>query len=251
MKRLFVLGVCIALPVVMSQLAIAQQWPAGGWETAVVVTDDKEHEKEASVEQKDNIFTIKAGGHDIWGSADQFMYAYKTMSGDFDVTVTVHSLENTHDYAKAGIMARQDLSPGSANVMAYSRGADDLAMLQRREIADSDTASRRMTSTGAERPVTLRLTRTGNEFVSGWSTDGGKTWEENVHSDGTPTPPAVVEMTDPILLGIAVMSHVVGVMNTAEIEILNDPSLAVRPAQKLTITWGAVKVNHSYPTHSK
>ncbi len=244
MKRLFALGICIVFLAVTGQLAIAQQWPAGDWETAVVVTDDKEHEKEASVEQKDGIFIIKAGGDDIWGSADQFMYAYKTVRGDFDVTATVQSLEQTNDWAKAGIMARQDLSPGSVNVMAYSRGADDLAMLQRREVADTDTASRRMTSTGAERPVTIRLTRTGDEFVGGWSTDGGKTWEENVHSDGTPTPPAVVEMSDPILLGVAVMSHVVGVMNTAEIEILNDPSAAVRPAQKLTITWGAVKANH-------
>ena len=193
------------------------------------------------MEQKDGIFIIKAGGNDIWDSADQFTYAYKVMSGDFDVKVTVRSLENTHDYAKAGIMARQDLSPGSVNVMAYSRGADDLAMLQRREIADNVTASRRMTSTGAERPVTIRLTRTGNEFVGGWSKDGGKTWEENVHSDGTPTPPAVVEMSDPILLGVAVTSHVVGVMGTAEVEILSD--FAVRPALKLTMTWGAVKAN--------
>lgn len=244
MKRLFALGTCIVFLVVTGQLAVAQRWPDGDWETAVVVTNDTVHEKEASVEQKDGIFIIKAGGNDIWGRADELTYAYKIMSGDFDVTVTVHSLENTHDYAKAGIMARQDISPGSANVMAYSRGADDLAMLQHREVADGDTASKRMTSTGAERPVTIRLTRTGDEFVSGWSKDGGKTWEENVHSDGTPTPPAVVEMNNPILLGVAAMSHVVGVMNTAEIEVLNDPSAAVRPAQKLTMTWGAVKANH-------
>jgi hypothetical protein len=228
----------------MGQLAIAQQWPTGNWETAIVVTGDEVHEKEASMKQKDSTFTIKAGGNDIWDSADQFTYVYKTMSGDFHVMATVHSLENTHDYAKAGIMARQDLSPGSVNVLTYSRGADDLAMLQRREVADNNTASRRMTSTGAERPVTIRLIRTGNEFMGGWSKDGGKTWEENVHTDGTPTPPAVVEMSDPILLGIAVTSHVAGVMATAEVEVLGDPNAAVRPAQKLSVTWGTLKASH-------
>ncbi len=244
MKRLFALGTCILFLVVMGQLAVAQQWPTGDWETAIVVTDDTVHEKEAGVEQEGSTFVIKAGGHDIWGSADQFTYVYKTMSGDFDVMAIVHSLEYTHDYAKAGIMARQDVSPGSANALAYSRGTDDLAMLQRREVADSDSASGRMTSTGAERPVTIRLTRTGNEFTGGWSLDGGKTWEDNVHSDGTTTLPVNLDMTDPILLGIAVTSHVVGTLTTAEVEVLNDPSSAVRPAQKLTITWGVVKANH-------
>lgn len=243
MKKFFIFVACIAFLVVLNQLAIAQQWPAGNWETAIVVTNDGVHEKEAGVEQKDSTFTIKAGGDDIWGSADQFTYVYKTMSGDFDVMVTVHSLEKTDDYSKAGIMARQDISPGAANVIAYSRGADDLAMLQRREIADSDTASRRMTSTGAERPITIRLTRTGDEFVGGWSKDGGKTWEKNVHSDGTPTTPAVVEMTDPILLGIAVTSHAAGVITTAKVEILGDPN-AVHPGQKLSVTWSAVKASY-------
>jgi hypothetical protein len=244
MKRLSIVGTCVAFLLVMSQLAIAQQWPSGNWETTVVVTSDKVHEEEASVEQKGSTFVIKAGGDDIWGSADQFTYVYKTVTGDFHVMATLHSLENTHDYAKAGIMARQDLSPGSVNVLTYSRGADDLAMLQRREVADSDSASRRMTSTGAERPVTIRLIRTGNEFMGGWSKDGGKTWEKNVHTDGTPTPPAVVEMSDPILLGVAVTSHAAGVITTAEVEVLGDPNAAVRQARKLSVTWGILKASH-------
>jgi len=244
MKRLLALGTCILFLVVMGQLAVAQRWPSGNWETAIVVTDDTIHEKEASVEQEGSMFTIKAGGDDIWGSADQFLYVYKTVSGDFDVMATVQSLEQTDDWAKAGIMARQDLDPGSVNILSYSRAANDYVMLQRREVAGSDSSSQRMTSDGGVHPVTVRLIRKGDEFTGGWSLDGGKTWEDNVHSDGTTTLPVTLDMTDPILLGIAVTSHVAGTLTTAEVEVLNDPSSAVRPAQKLTITWGVVKANH-------
>ena len=62
MKKFFIFVACIAFLVVLNQLAIAQQWPAGNWETAIVVTNDGVHEKEAGVEQKDSTFTIKAGG---------------------------------------------------------------------------------------------------------------------------------------------------------------------------------------------
>jgi hypothetical protein len=231
----------------IGQLTFAQEWPGGAWETAVVVTDDAVHQAEASATRTGNMWSIKAGGHDIWGEADQFTFAYKTMSGDFDVTATVHSLdlEHVNDWSKAGIMARQDLSPGSKNVMVAPRGLDDLVTFQWREAADGSSSSERVTPADAPRPVTIRLTRTGNEFMGGWSLDGGATWEANVTRDGvTPTPPAVVEMTDPILLGIAVTSHTAGVIAAAEVEVLGDVVAAVSSDQKLTVTWGTIKTNH-------
>jgi hypothetical protein len=246
MKRMFVLGTCIAFLMVMCQMAgAAPQWPVGAWQTEVVVTDDVVHQAEASAAQDGNMWTIKAGGADIWGEADQFTYVYKEMNGDFDVSVTVHSLELTNDWSKAGIMARQDLSPGSINVSVFCRGLDDLVTFQRREAADGSSASERATPAGAPRPVTLRLTRTGDEFVPGWSLDGGATWEANVAADGvTPTSPVVLAMADPILLGIAVTSHEAGVITTSEVEVLGDVVTAVRPDEKLAATWGRVKASH-------
>ena len=245
MKKRFSLVISLMFLVVLAQFAVAQQWPAGEWQTAVIATTDDVHKAEAGVDQKGNVFTIKAGGDDIWGSADQFTYIYKEVSGDFDVAATIISLENTNDWAKAGIMARQDLSPGAMNVMCAPRGANDLVTFQRREVADSDSASERVTPDGASFPVTVRLTRTGNEFMGGWSLDGGATWEDNVTRDGvTPTPPAVVEFTDPILLGIAVTSHEAGVITTAEVEILGDVISAVTPDLKLPVTWATIRTDH-------
>lgn len=245
MKKFFVIGTCIAFLVVMAQFAAAQQWPGGAWSTAVIVTDDATHEAEAGAVSAGNMWSIQAGGNDIWDAADQFTFVYKEVSGDFDVAVTVHELELTNDWSKAGIMARQDLAPGSMNVAALCRGLDDLVTFQNRAEADGSSGSERVTPQDAPRPVTIRLTRTGNEFMGGWSLDGGATWNENVTRDNvTPTPPAVVEMSDPILIGIAVTSHATGVIANAEVEVLGDNTAAVQPDEKLSVTWGTIKLSH-------
>ena len=40
MKKIFALGMCIVFLSAMCQMAVAQKWPAGGWQTAVVATDE-------------------------------------------------------------------------------------------------------------------------------------------------------------------------------------------------------------------
>ena len=239
MKKFSVLGICIAF-LFVSQMALAG-WPGGSWDTVAVVTDDTVHEADASAVLSGNLFTITAGGDDVWGSADQFMFAYKAVSGDFDVSCTVLSLDGSmNDWAKAGIMAREDLTPGSRNIYAACRGLDDLLTFQQRPVADDASSSARITPDGAPRPVTLRLIRTGNVYESGWSLDGGATWNDCVQADGTPTPTYEVDLADPVLLGIAVTSHTAGVMTLAEVEVHGDPT-AVQPDEKLAATWGSLK----------
>jgi len=246
MKRIAVLSCCIALLLVCQIAVAAPKWPAGSWKTAVVATDDAVHQAEADAANVGNMWSINAGGHDIWGEADQFMYVYKEVSGDFDVAVTVHVLDVDHvnDWSKAGIMARQTTDADSTNVYVACRGLDDLVTFQQRPATAAASSSERTTPEGAARPVTLRLTRTGDEFVSGWSLDGGATWEPNISNDGVATTaPIVLAMADPILLGIAVTSHTAGVMAGAEVEVLGDVTSAVQPAEKLSVSWGAIKAH--------
>ena len=217
----------------------------GDWETAVVVTSDTIHEQQASVTQDGSTFTIKAGGHDIWGEADQFTFVYQEWSGDFELVVTVHSLENTNEWSKSGPMARQSVEPGSTNVFAACRGADELVTFQRRSALNGASASERITPDGAPRPVTIKLTREGNTFYGGWSLDGGRTWEDSVSNDGvTPTSPVNLTMIDPILIGIAVTSHQEGVITTSEVEVVSAPFvMAVEPVGKLAAKWSELKVH--------
>ena len=246
MKRVAVFSCCIVLLLVCQMAVAAPKWPAGNWKTAVVATDDAVHQAEADAANVGNMWSINAGGHDIWGEADQFMYVYKEISGDFDVAVTVNSLDVNHvnDWSKAGIMARQTTDAGSINVYVACRGLDDLVTFQQRPATDAASSSERAAPAGAARPVTLRLTRTGDEFVPGWSLDGGATWEASVSADGvTPTTPIVLDMGNSILLGIAVTSHTAGVMAGAEVEVLGDVTSAVQPAEKLSVSWGAIKAH--------
>lgn len=56
-------------------------------------------------------------GRDIWDSADQFHFCYAAVEGDFDVTVRVAEMDDTSEWAKAGLMVRQQLTANAENAM--------------------------------------------------------------------------------------------------------------------------------------
>jgi hypothetical protein len=60
-------------------------------------------------------YTIACEGSDIWGGADGFNFAYEQKTGDFDVVVRQKDIKHTSNWAKGGLMVREDLSAGSRN----------------------------------------------------------------------------------------------------------------------------------------
>ena len=68
---------------------------------------------------------IKAGGEDIWMNSDQFHFVYKQIEGDFDFVARLESLERSHLYTKAGLMARETLTSRSRNVMFLAFPGND------------------------------------------------------------------------------------------------------------------------------
>jgi len=60
------------------------------------------------------ICTITADGSGIAGQSDQFHYVYKRLSGTAVFVAKVLSVSNTHNWAKAGVMIRDALTPDSA-----------------------------------------------------------------------------------------------------------------------------------------
>jgi hypothetical protein len=69
------------------------------------------------VEAPAGTFTMSAEGADIWGSSDEFHFAWQELSGAVEIIAKVESVENTHPWAKAGIMIRDTLDPDSAFAM--------------------------------------------------------------------------------------------------------------------------------------
>jgi regulation of enolase protein 1 (concanavalin A-like superfamily) len=156
--------------------------------------------------------TIEGNGADIWGTADAFRFHYTRWNGNGTITVRVRSLEDTHAWAKAGVMFRESLAPGSRHVMAIVSSSRGLVIQSR---AATDGISTSTTPVPRTAPVWLSLRRFGDDFEAVWSEDG-EIWQ----SLGRVTVP----MNEDIYVGLPVTSHAAGILASA---VFDD--LVIRP----------------------
>src|SRR5262249_42611021 len=76
-----------------------------------------------SVAFANGVFTVKGGGHDIWDSADDFHFVYQPLNGNGQVIARVTGVQNTDQWAKAGVMIRETLDASSRHMyMALTPG---------------------------------------------------------------------------------------------------------------------------------
>ncbi|MEM7494776.1 MAG: hypothetical protein AAF471_01255 [Myxococcota bacterium] len=159
-----------------------------------------------STHENNDAYTVKGAGSDIWHASDQFHYVYEKVSGDVEIIASVVSVENTHEWAKAGIMIRDSLNPDAKFVFVLQRPDNRVAMQWR-------------TSTGAlagyvfpkDNTVMskyLRLTRSGDTY-------------HGFYSINSPNGPWIslgmqtVAMSGNDYVGLAVTSHNPGSLTTA------------------------------------
>jgi regulation of enolase protein 1 (concanavalin A-like superfamily) len=159
----------------------------------------------SSFDQASGTFSIAAAGRDIWNAADQFHYVYQRLTGDMDVSVKVVSLAGATPRAKAGVMIREDLTPGSAHAFA-GLSRDKGYLFQRRPTAGA--ASVQSTAVAGATPGWVRLKRTG-DLITGYRSLDGTTWTA-IGSDSFP-------MADTVYVGIAVTSRKVSAATTASL----------------------------------
>lgn len=148
-------------------------------------------------------FTVKGSGADIWGSADAFHFVYVTVSGPGELIARVTGLQNTHPWAKAGIMVRRSQLPDSANLMVMATPTQGTGLQSR---AANGSSSSYVPGPYWTPPLWLRIRRSG-DVITGFASLNGTTWTML----GTQSIP----MSDPILVGMAVTSHNNSVLNTA------------------------------------
>lgn len=168
--------------------------------------------KTGSTTIKEDELTIVAGGADIWGTHDEFRFAYKMVKGDFDISLQILSLSATNLYTKAGIMARTDLSDNCQHVYFqvfpdnsprnHNNGGCELQyrLVKGGEMKaiypDVATAGHKFEV--AFPKIWIRLKRTGNVFESYFSSDNIN-WI--LYSTFT------TELPEKLFLGIAVTAH--------------------------------------------
>ncbi len=139
--------------------------------------------------------TMTGSGADIWGTADQFHFAYKRLSGVGSITAKVVSMTNTHNSAKAGVMIRESLEPDAAHTMVDIQPMNEVQFLRRTQTeAESEADGQGQISA----PVWVRLTRSGNTFTGEYSVD-----KNNWEMLGSATIPMLAD----VYIGLIVCSH--------------------------------------------
>jgi len=150
----------------------------------------------------DNSFNIWGGGADISSRADSFRFIYQsTLGGDLTMWVRVEGQDATGAGAKAGLMVRQSLEPGSPFYFVQVTPSDGAGPRYRTSL-NGNAGPALPISAEADLPLWLKLVRKSNSFTAFTSTDGS-TWEQNFRT-ATHKNPRSLTLTEPVLYGFAV-----------------------------------------------
>ena len=157
-----------------------------------------------------NGMRMSANGWDIWNNDDGFHYAYRPVTGDFDIKVRIESLTRPDAWVKAGIMARVSTNPGSRfiiDAVTPSNGQNNV-VVQWRDTENGGCGSIHNGSGGPVAPppypnMWLRLQRIGSMFNCYWSSNAVD-WQLYTNRDTATFGGAY---PDTILVGLALTSH--------------------------------------------
>ncbi len=144
-------------------------------------------------------YTMTASGADITGTADQFHFAFRMLNGTGSIVARVNSVENTHEWAKAGVMIRETLDVGSKHAFACVTPGNGVAS-QGRTATDGTSFSSNQAGITAPHWVKLERDASGNFTVS--HSTNGTIWESVENSIPTNIP-----MTSNVYIGLALTSH--------------------------------------------
>jgi len=161
-------------------------------------------------------YKITGSGTDIWGTADQFHYVWREMSGDFAVTATAKFLTDGIGHRKGVIMLRKSLDADSPFVQLAIHGDGTPAVQVRKTKADNTNT----VDFPVEGPGTwkLKLVRQGTT-ITVWISKDGAPLRELGH---TPN-----QLGSPVLVGLGVSSHTKDAVNTV---LFSDVSVEQLPA---------------------
>jgi len=152
------------------------------------------------VESPAGTFTMVGAGTDIFGAADEFHYAYKDVaSGTASITVKVDSLDNTDPFAKAGVMVRETLDPGSAYVGVFMTPENGVRF-QYRRTTGADTE--RLFDANVAVPYWVKVESASGGIVRAYYSEDGAAWTRFTIQQ--------IRLARPITMGLAVSSHNTG-----------------------------------------
>jgi len=153
--------------------------------------------------------TLTGSGADIWGASDEFHYAWRTLTGEFEIVTRVGSIDPVNRWTKAGIMLRpgaaDPASPHTSIFVTPSKGV----VFQRRTAPGGtsvSTAGPALTS-----PLWLRMTRMAGVVKAFYRKNPTDTWTLLGHQN-------VFDWPASVNVGLAVTSHADGTLATAKFQ---------------------------------
>jgi hypothetical protein len=153
------------------------------------------------VEAPAGTYTIIASGADITGTSDEFHFAYKTLNGPGSIVAKVESIQNTHQWAKAGVMIRETLDPGSAHAMAFVTPGQGV-VFEYRPLAGDNNLGAAGQQTGITAPYWVKLERNLSGSFTVSHSANGTTWQSMPN-----TTTASIQMNANVYIGLAVTAH--------------------------------------------
>lgn len=150
--------------------------------------------------------SVTGSGADIWGTLDEFHFAYRTLTGDGELIARVTSLTNTNANAKAGVMLRETLTANSRYALMMMTPGANGGAFQRRTTTGGSAGPSGSNDLVSTLPRWVRITRVGN-LVSGYISPDGTNWTLRSTTTLTALPATVY-------IGLAVTSHLDGLLAT-------------------------------------
>jgi hypothetical protein len=117
-------------------------------------------------------WTVSGGGSGIWSNPDQFRYAYQSVSGDATIIARVTSVQDTNDWAKAGVMFRDGTGSGAPYVAVFENPNDQVEM-QWRDTAGADSSWNGAQVGDTVNVKWLKLVRSGDTFSAYYASTTG------------------------------------------------------------------------------
>ncbi|MGB2864077.1 MAG: hypothetical protein WBC05_12175, partial [Sedimentisphaerales bacterium] len=156
-------------------------------------------------------YTMTASGADIWNTADEFHFASKILTGPGSIVARVESVEQTDNWAKAGVMIRETLDAGSKFAAVYitptnadgtaTNGCRFQARIDTDASADSDSGVATTEQTAIVAPYWVKLERDVGGNFRGYYSSNGSTWQSMSWN------PQSISMSSNVYVGLALTSH--------------------------------------------
>jgi len=163
------------------------------------------------VEGPAGTYTMTGSGADIWNQADEFHFAYKTLNGVGSIEAKVESVDRTDNWAKAGVMIRETLDPGSKFAAVYitptaadgsaTNGCRFQARTDTGVAATSDSGVVSAAQTAIVAPYWVKIERDISGNFRGYYSSNGTTWQAMTWN------PQYISMSANVYIGLALTSH--------------------------------------------